>query len=380
MPKALIVATVSGFVPQFEGNHIRLLQKLGYEVHYASNFNHPWYGTDNRRLLEFELQLHQVDFERSPCCVKQNWKAYRQLNTIISTGQYDLIHCHTPVAAALSRIAARKKRETGTKVIYTAHGFHFYQGAPWKNWLLFYPAEYILAAWTDVLITINQEDYKRAKTFPVNQVIQIPGPGLKKESFSVPEKSKEELRTLFKIPQEAFFVLMVGELNEHKNHEIIINAAALLRKKNFIFGICGEGALRDRLEKKVRDCGLEQQFRFFGYCENIKWFYDAADCFLFPSVREGLGMAALEAMAAGLPLITSDCRGTREYMQDEITGFVCRENTPQAYARLLCRMFEEKEKRRQMGVCAKAAAKRFRAEQTEQIMEQLYSQFAHNRQ
>lgn len=380
MPKALIVATVSGFVPQFEGNHIRLLQKLGYEVHYASNFNHPWYGTDNRRLLEFGLQLHQVDFERSPCCVKQNWKAYRQLNAIISTGQYDLIHCHTPVAAALSRIAARKKRETGTKVIYTAHGFHFYRGAPWKNWLLFYPAEYILAAWTDVLITINQEDYKRAKTFPVNQVIQIPGSGLKEEFFSLPEKSKEELRTLFKIPQEAFFVLMVGELNEHKNHEIIINAAALLRKKNFIFGICGEGALRDRLEKKVKNCGLEQQFRFFGYCENIKWFYDAADCFLFPSVREGLGMAALEAMAAGLPLITSDCRGTREYMQDEITGFVCRENTPQAYARLLCRMFEEKENRRQMGICAKAAAKRFCAEQTEQIMEQLYSQFAHDRQ
>jgi glycosyltransferase EpsD len=81
-----------------------------------------------------------------------------KLKNIIADNDYDIIHCHTPVGGALARIAARNYRKRGTKVIYTAHGFHFFEGSPVKNWILYYPLEKWLSRFTDVLITLNSEE------------------------------------------------------------------------------------------------------------------------------------------------------------------------------------------------------------------------------
>ena len=163
--KVLIIATVSGFAAQFEMNNIHILQSLGYEVHYAANFYNPHYGKDNQRLEGTGIICHQVDFARSPFCIKENGKAYRQLKKLMKECTFGIIHCHTPVGGALGRIVGRKYRKDGTKVLYTAHGFHFFQGAPLWNWLLYFPIEWLLAKDTDVLITINEEDYRRAKKY-----------------------------------------------------------------------------------------------------------------------------------------------------------------------------------------------------------------------
>ncbi|MBO5278732.1 MAG: glycosyltransferase, partial [Lachnospiraceae bacterium] len=162
MKRVLIVTTVSGFVPQFEMNNVRILQEMGYEVHYASNFKNPHYGKDNHRLEGTGVVCHQVDFVRSPFRFIQNMRAYAQLRKLMRENQFQMVHCHTPMGGVLARLAARKYRRTGTKVLYTAHGFHFYKGAPVFNWLFYYPVEWLLARWTDVLITINEEDYQRA--------------------------------------------------------------------------------------------------------------------------------------------------------------------------------------------------------------------------
>ena len=182
--KALIATTVSGFVPQFEMSNVKILQEMGYEVHYASNFENVSYGSDNRRLEGTGIICHQIDFVRSPFQIRENKKAYWQLKKLMQEEKFSLLHCHTPVASVLSRLSAssyqnktlKAKRmkekqvlnayqQVDLKVVYTAHGFHFYKGAPWKYWLLFYPVERWCANVTDVLITMNQEDYERAKRF-----------------------------------------------------------------------------------------------------------------------------------------------------------------------------------------------------------------------
>ena len=163
MKRALIITTVSGFVPQFEMNNVKILQNLGYEVHYAANYYMPVYTDNNERLEGTGIIQHQIDFVRSPYNIGKNIKALNQLVSLMREIKFHLVHCHTPMGGVLGRIAAHK---TNTKpVIYTAHGFHFYKGAPVWNWLFFYPVERFLAKWTDCLITINKEDYARAKKF-----------------------------------------------------------------------------------------------------------------------------------------------------------------------------------------------------------------------
>ena len=123
--KALLVTHVSGFVPQFEMNNVRILQELGYEVHYASNFHTPSYGTDNHRLDGTGIIRHQIDFVRSPFSAK-NCLVYRQMCDLMKREHFSLVHCHTPMGGVMARLAAHV---TGTgPVIYTAHGFHFLRG------------------------------------------------------------------------------------------------------------------------------------------------------------------------------------------------------------------------------------------------------------
>ena len=313
MKKVLIATHVSGFVPQFELNNVKTLQELGYEVHYASNFNNVSYGNDNSRLEGTGIVCHQVDFARSPFDLKKNSKAYRQLKQLLQEHHFELVHCHTPVGAALTRMAANKYRKTGTKVIYTAHGFHFFKGAPLSYWLLFYPVERYLASYTDVLVTINEEDYQRASGFCKNKstkVKKIPGVGVEiDDAVSVGEK--EETRISLGISPEKRLLLSVGELNKNKNHISVIKA---LRNtdESLCYAICGEGKKRKYLESKIQQYGLEHRVFLLGYRNDIKQLLRAADAFVLPSLREGLSCSLQEAMTEALPVIASDIRGNNE--------------------------------------------------------------------
>ena len=122
--KALLVTRVSGFIPQHEMNNVKILQEMGYEVHYASNFHTPSYGTDNHRLDGTGIVRHPIDFVRSPFD-KRNFQVYRQMVELMRREDFSLVHCHTPMGGVMARLAAHA---TGTgPVIYTAHGFHFFK-------------------------------------------------------------------------------------------------------------------------------------------------------------------------------------------------------------------------------------------------------------
>lgn len=329
MKKALIATHVSGFVPQFELNNVRTLQELGYEVHYASNFHNVSYGTDNHRLDGTGMVCHQVDFARSPFDLMAHKKAVRQLKNLMQTEEFSLLHCHTPVGAALSRLVAAPYRRSGLKVLYTAHGFHFYKGAPWKYWLLFYPVERFLAGKTDVLITINEEDHERAKHFcrhKQTKVQYLPGVGIDINYWSGKDLTlgkREEIRTCIRqelgVADSEQMLLSVGELIPRKNHERVIRALAEEKKKgatDFHYFICGQGDLKDYLQNLIDTLELSNEVTLLGYRKDIRNLLYGADLFVFPSKQEGMPMALMEAAAAGVSLKASDIRGNREVLRD----------------------------------------------------------------
>lgn len=180
MKKILFLTTIGGFLQQFEMNDVSIAQELGYEVHYATNFNNPVYEVRLEELRQHNISLHQIDIQKSPFRLKKNFKAWCQLRKIVREECIDIIHCHNPLGGVLGRFADIGMKEK-IPIIYTAHGFHFYSGAPLLNWILYYPVEKLLAKRTNALITINDEDYERAKRFRLRQggiVRKIPGVGI----------------------------------------------------------------------------------------------------------------------------------------------------------------------------------------------------------
>lgn len=189
--KALIITTVSGFLPQFEMDNIKLLQGLGYEVHYASNYHIPFYGKDNSRLDGTGIIRHQIDFVRSPFKIRKNLIVFAQMRKLEKQKNFSIVHCHTPMGGLMGRVVFGIFGKRKTKILYTAHGFHFFQGASLKNWIFYYPVEKFLSRWTDTLITINKEDYHRAKTsFHAKKTEYVPGVGIDWEKYQ-----KQNIRT-----------------------------------------------------------------------------------------------------------------------------------------------------------------------------------------
>lgn len=314
MKKVLLVTTVSGFVPQFELNNVHILQNLGYEVHYAANYHTPSYGNDNHRLDGTRIVRHQIDFVRSPFKA-QNLAVYRQLCQLMKQEDFDLVHCHTPMGGVMARLAAHTTHTV--PVVYTAHGFHFYHGAPLLNWLCYYPMERFLSRFTDQQICINQEDYELAKkSFHAKHVDYIPGVGI--DLTHIPNFNDAEIqqkKDSLGLPPDKIIILSSGEMIKRKNHETAIRAIAKLPEQYpILYVICGHGKLNEYLHQLVQTLHLENKVTFLGYREDMLENLQIADLFLFPSYQEGLPMSLLEAMASGLPVLCSDIRGSRDLM------------------------------------------------------------------
>ena len=323
MKRMLMVASVASMIGQFNMNNIKILQELGYQVDVACNFRDRSVWNNDRvqafikELKEKKIKTYQIDFSRSSKNMLQHMKSYKQLDYLMKKRKYDFIHCHTPIAGAIARLVAHKNN---IKVIYTAHGFHFFKGAPIKNWVLYYPIERFLARYTDILITINKEDYCRAKTFKAKKVEYVPGVGVDIEKFKNCkvdiEKKKEELG----IPQNAKVLLSVGELSKRKNHQIVIKALAKLKKKDIYYLICGQGKEENNLRYLAKDLGIEKYILLLGYRNDVDQLYKIADLFIFSSLQEGLPVALMEAMASGVPCIANNIRGNNDLIEETMQG------------------------------------------------------------
>lgn len=342
MKKVLYVTTISGFLPQFEMSHVQILKDMGCEIHYGSNFHNPIYNYEDDVLEKAEIIPHQIDLAKSPFKLWTNCLAIKQLRELIDKEEIDMVHCHTPVGGMAARVAGQLSKKK-PYMIYTAHGFHFYKGAPLLNWLLFYPIEKILARWTDVIITINREDYARAKRkFKLRNkegvVTQIHGVGLNANRFRPNSSIREEKRKEINIPEESYHIVTAAELRTNKNQGVVLEALAELTKEgmdDIYYTLCGKGPEMEELKRHVEKLDLSKRVSFLGFRMDMEEILQTADLFAFPSKREGLGMAALEALSCGVPVVATDNRGTREYIRQNMNGISCTSNDVNGFSKAI---------------------------------------------
>lgn len=359
MKKALIVAGTASMIQQFNLNNIEILEKLGYQVDITANFD---FGSTfslekvkyfQNRLLNENKNVYNISFTRDLSDIKNMLKSYKQIKNLIETNQYTLIHCHMPICSAITRLACKHARtQEDLKVIYTAHGFHFYKGAPIQNILAYKTVEKWMARYTDALITINQEDYAVAKKFRFKQdgeAYYVPGIGIDTKRYQNIKVDKKEKRKELNISEDKFVILSVGELNDNKNHQIVLRALSICNNKKLVYLICGEGFLKTELKNLSKELMIENQVKLLGYRTDIIEIMKIADVFVHPSKREGLPVALMEAMACNLPIIASNVRGNTDLVENNINGFVCNVNKIETYVEALNLMYENKVLLKKMG-------------------------------
>ena len=327
--KVLIVATVvKTHINVFHTPVLKMLQEMGYETHVAARND---YENKQECIIPYCDVYHDIAFERNPFKFN-NISGYKKLKKIIDKNKYEIIHCHTPVGGVLGRLASLKFRNSGMKVIYTAHGFHFYKGGPIINWLLYYPIEYVCSYFTDCLITINHEDYNLAKQkMKAKKVEYVPGVGIDVDKFIHKKIDTIQKRREIGIPEDSLLLISVGELNENKNHQIIIKAIAQMKEYDIHYIIAGSGELRDYLEQLVVSLGIMNKVHFLGFRKDVAELYKCADVFCFPSIREGLPVSMMEAMACSLPIIAAENRGTKELKGNNNEIILCKYNDVEAF-------------------------------------------------
>ena len=320
MKKVLFVATVDSHILHFHVPYLKLFKENGYEVHVATN------GTEE---IPYCDKKYTMSIERSPYSIK-NLKAIKELKKIINNEQYEIIHCHTPMGSVVTRLAAKKARKKyHTRVIYTAHGFHFYKGAPLLNWLLFYPIEKWLAKYTDTLITINNEDYDLAKkkfSKRCKDIQYVPGVGVDSNKFDVKmtQKEKNDLRKSLGLTKDAFLLIFPAELNKNKNQIFLINAMEkIIENDNSIHLLLpGKDSYNEYYQKIVKQKGLERNVHFLGYKKNIPQLLSISNIAVSSSFREGLPLNIIESLTLGLPIIALNCRGMNDLIVNGINGYI----------------------------------------------------------
>lgn len=389
--KALCVATVASNLDNFNRSNVELLKELGYEVTLAANFRAEEDSSPKEKIDAFAEEMRtqgveviQIDFSRHPGKIRQQICSIRQVKRLLKENRYDLIHCHTPIASLIVRVLANRYRSKAkrTRVIYTAHGFHFFKGAPKKNWLVYYPLEKWASRFTDVLITINEEDYEIAsKKFHAGLVVRIPGIGVDTERYIRLRENpviREERRKVLGLSEEDILLISVGELNSNKNHELAIRSIGELvrnhpeQKKKLTYLICGQGELRSNLENLIDDLDIRNIVTILGFREDVPEFLAAADLFLFPSKREGLPLSLMEAMSAGLPAVVTDVRGSRELVCNEENGFVVGFDEKQ-FAERLNLLIKDESLRGAMGRQALRGVGKYDAQNVRERMKEIYS-------
>ena len=382
MEKVLILASVGSMIDQFNIENINLLKELGYEVHVAANFENG-NTSSKERMNEFKKELdekkilyHQIDFSRNILDLGSNIKAYKQIKNLLMKNNYKFIHCHSPIGGVCGRIASKL---TKTKVIYTAHGFHFFKGSSIFSWIAYYPIEKLLSYITDVLITINREDYNLAKNnMKAKSVYYIPGIGIDCNKHIEKIVNKQEKRKSIGIKMDDIMILSVGELNKNKNHEIVIKALSKIGNSKIHYCIAGKGELSDDLNSLSKQLNIDKNIHILGFRKDVSELYKISDVFCFPSYREGLSVALMEAMASSLPVVCSKIRGNVDLIEANKGGYLCNTEDIDSYVFFLEKLSNNKNIRFEMGEYNKTFIKSFGIDIVKREMLKIYKEVSND--
>lgn len=329
--RALMTATVPSMIGQFNMNNINILLELGFEVDVACDFNDRSVWSEEKvskfrnEMQKMGIQLFHIDFSRSPGQLKKHIVSYHEMKKLMADRKYDLIHTHTPISSFITRLAFKNSSIfESCRMIYTAHGFHFFKGNSVAKNFIFKSIEKYAAKYTDILITINSEDYEAAKKFKLRKngrIEYVPGVGINLEKINSINEKREEFLKELNLSEDSFLMLSVGELNENKNHKAIVEILNDL-PGNVHYLICGQGNKKEELIKVAEEKNCKDRLHLLGYREDIIAIMKSCDLFVFPSMREGLSVALMEAIACGLPCVVSDIRGNRDLIKDGKNGYL----------------------------------------------------------
>lgn len=323
-------------IGNFEAASLYAAKELGYKLFMGISRKFP----DKIKCanLEYDITYYDEHIYRNIFAIKDNWLAYKNTCHLMDLHpEIKVIHCNTPIGGVIGRIVGKKYKK---KVIYMVHGFHFYKGAPLLNWVFFYPLERFLLKYTDSLITINTEDYKRALKYKLRnngRVYYVPGVGINlgnQNSFwSIPQINikREEL----KLPQEAKVIIAVGRLDKNKNYALLVKAVSKMHNRNVHVIICGEGKQRSKLEQLIDKLHLSERVHLLGHRTDVFDLYKISDIFVLSSFREGLSRSIMEAMASGLPCVVTKIRGNTDLIDEGKGGFCINPNDVELFAEAL---------------------------------------------
>lgn len=384
--KALMHAHTAYMVTQFNIDNIKILQDLGYTVDVAC----CWADDDSalspeamkarRKMLDdLDCRVIETASLRKIFNISELSKAYKQLKHEVETNRYEIVHTQSPIGGVICRLACRKARKLyGTKVIYAAHGFHFFKGAPLKNWLVFYNVEKYCSKFTDLLITINQEDYKNAQKFKAKEVVYVPGAGVDTNKFVASPDGRERIRKELGIDDETTVLLSVGELIPRKNHMEVFEALKQMKDAGkdykIKYLIAGRGKIAEELQNKINELGLQDQVQMLGFRSDVADVFAASDIYVFPSHQEGLPVALMEAMSVGMPVVCSRIRGNVDLIEEGVGGYLFDSKDASTLVTALDRMMAKAEiDRRAMGSHNVAVMGNFDKAHVNAVMRGIYS-------
>lgn len=371
--KILFVATVRSHIGQFHMPFIRELKARGVEVHAAFKDN----SADKPGLdLSAIDKTFEVPFERQPLR-PNNIKAYRELKKIIDGNGYDAVHCHTPMGAVITRLAAKSARKKGTKVIYTAHGFHFFKGASIKNWMLFYPVEKHLSKYTDCLITINSEDCELAhkKKFRAGKIYKVHGVGVELDKFkAVDADEKARLRAEYGYDGDTFIMIYPADLSVRKNQPMLFDALQKIaeKNKNVKLLLPGQPIRLEEYKRMVSERGIADNVEFLGYRRDINNLVGLSDLSVASSFQEGLPINIIEAMAMGNAIVATDVRGNNDAVEDGVNGYLVPVGDSDLMAEKILELMNDREKLRTFGENGLDMVKDFSTENVNREMLTIY--------
>lgn len=364
--KKILISSTDVMMIQFLVPHVLYLNELGYQVDVACScaegYQNEGYEQKIKGKLPDNSTFYPVRTERNPFSL-QNIKGYRDLEQIINSKKFDLVWTNEPVMGVMTRLASRKFRRNGGKVMYMAHGYHFFKGAPKRNWL-YYPIEKIMSSMCDAITVINWEDYYFTQKHFRVPVFHIDGIGLNIKKYDRVDVNVENKRRQLNINMDDILILSVGELQNRKNHRVIIEALGQINNPKLKYIVCGRGELLEEYKELCHKLKIEDNVQFLGHRYDIDEILAVSDIFAHPSQREGLGIAAIEAMASGLPLITSNVQGIKDYVKDGINGYSFEPYDVEGYKRAIEVLSNDKEQRIKIGLVNKESAKKYDIKQS----------------
>lgn len=366
--KILYTASTDIHLINFHVPYLKWFKEQGYQVHVACNGD---------KKIDFADEVFRLPFSRNPIH-KDNYRAYQALKRVITRNDYDLIHCHTPSCGVITRLAARTSRKKGTRVLYTAHGFHFYKGSGFKNWALYFPIESLLSGITDGIITINDEDYKNllSSKFRSKGKYHIDGIGINPERLNLDTGERITTREKLGFKENDVVFFYIAEFIPRKNHSFIFDSLKSLTKYNkdikFMFA-GGFATEKVKMEKTAESNKFADHVVFLGYQDNIGKYIAAADVGISSSKAEGLPIGISEMMFNKLPAVASDIRGHRELITPDYNGFLFGLDNHSQFEKAVLELASDRDKRRQFGANARASIEKYLIPNSLKQMAEIYN-------